>query len=178
MLSFKAFFFALFIGLNSHAYFLDHFKVQHAGEIGEIAMGFGKIFNKTYSLDFMHGLVREETGGTTIETIALKNNFNLYRFNIDYSYVDLYAGLAAFHVTGLKYQARRHNSYPGSYYQIGSIRGLFYLGAKAAVDKNNKHEAYFEAGVNDVWLEAYVNNTEVMNIFEYASLALGYAYLF
>ena len=108
MLNFKLLLLPFILCVSAHGYFLDYLKMQHAGEIGELALGVGKKFNRIYSLDYMHGIVREETGGTTIETIALKNNFQLYRFSHVFSYIDLYSGLAAYHVTGLKYQASRN----------------------------------------------------------------------
>tara|TARA_Y100000780_G_scaffold132772_1_gene119397 strand:- start:110507 stop:111040 length:534 start_codon:yes stop_codon:yes gene_type:complete len=177
-LNFKLLLIPICFTFSANAYFLDYLKVQHAGEIGEIALGVGKKFNRIYSLDYMHGLVREERGGTTIETIALKNNFQLYRFSHIFSYLDVYTGLAAYHVTGLKYQASRNNNYPESYYRIGSIRGLFYLGLKGALEEATKHEGYFEAGINDVWIENYVNNPDTVNLFGYVSLALGYSFIF
>ncbi|MBG58918.1 MAG: hypothetical protein CMJ16_00520 [Peredibacter sp.] len=178
MLNFKLLLLPFILCVSAHGYFLDYLKMQHAGEIGELALGVGKKFNRIYSLDYMHGIVREETGGTTIETIALKNNFQLYRFSHVFSYIDLYSGLAAYHVTGLKYQASRNNNYPERYYRIGSIRGLFYLGLKGALEEATKHEGFFEAGINDIWIENYVNSPSTVNLFGYVSLALGYSYIF
>lgn len=126
----------------------------------------------------MHGFVREERGGTEIITIALKNNFDFYRFEYNKSFLDLYAGVNVFHVTGLRYQASRRNNYPDSYYSIGSIRGLLYLGARGSVDAKGPHQGYFESGVNDLWIINSLNNSETININDYISLALGYVYVF
>lgn len=169
---------ALFLAAPANAYFLDHFKLQHAGEIGEIALGVGKRFNEVYSLDYLHGFVREETGGTSIVTVALKNNFDLFHFDYNGNYADLYSGVSIFHVTGLRYQASRRNNFPGSYYSIGSLRGLLFIGAKGWIDQSSPHQAYFEAGINDLWLINYANNSEAIDAYDYVSLALGYNYLF
>lgn len=174
----KLFFLAFLLCGSAKAYFLDYFKAQHAGEIGELALGFGKRFGKVYSLDYLHGLVREQTGGTTITSIAIKNNFDLWRIFAGRAYLDLYAGITVYHVTGLRYQARRINRYPDSYYSIGSIKGLLYLGAKGGLKKNSPHQFYFESGINDLWLVNSVANPETVNPADYVSLAAGYAYLF
>lgn len=166
------------ISLGCRASFLDTFKAQYAGELGELALGFGKHFGDVYSLDFMRGLARAETAGTNIETVALKNNFDLFHYNYDKRLFILYTGVAVYHVTGLKYQASRHNSYPESYYSLGSIRGLLYWGAKAQLDGTSPHQGYVEAGINDIWVVNYANNPETVNPFDYVSWGIGYAFLF
>lgn len=144
-----------------------------------MAAGFGKRFNSVYSLDYLHGVVREETGGNAIVSIALKNNFDFARFNIyKATYAVLYAGVMVYHVTGLRYQARRINRYPDSYYSVGSIKGLLYLGAKGGPSKSSPHQGYLESGINDLWLVNSLNNPKTIDPLEYVSLALGYAYLF
>lgn len=163
----------------ARAYFLDYFKVQHAGEIGEVALGVGKRFGPVYSLEYLHGTVTEATGGTRITTLALKNNFDFYPFEYKDFYLDFYAGVMIFHVTGLRYQTRRVRQYPASYYSMGSLRGQLYLGAKGRWRRASPHQFYYEAGLNDVWLVKKLRNgSDAVNPFDYVALALGYNYLF
>lgn len=181
--AFKGILFVFVLGISlrpegCRAYFLDHFKAQHAGEIGELAIGFGKQFNSVYSLDYLHGVVREEGENSAIITFAIKNNFNLYLFEYNNSYAQFYTGVNVFHVTGLRYQASRRNNFPDKYYSVGSIRGLFYLGVKGWADSKSPHQAYFESGINDIWLLNSIQNPNSLNMLDYASLALGYSYLF
>ena len=143
-----------------------------------MALGFGKRFNSVYTLDYMHGLVREETGGATIVTIALKNNFDIHRFSYGKNYVDFYGGITVFHVTGLRYQAARVNAFPEQYYSVGSIRGLFFLGLKGGIKESSPHQVFFESGMNDIWLINVINNNESIDYKDYVSLALGYNYIF
>src|SRR5690554_5474736 len=106
----------LFAAAPARAYFLDYFKLQHAGEIGEVALGVGKRFGPVYRLEYLHGTVGEAVGGTRITTLALKNNFDFYSVEYSGSYLDFYAGVMIFHVTGLRYQTRRVRQYPRYYY--------------------------------------------------------------
>lgn len=170
--------FSQVVYLHSHAYFIDYVKIQHAGEIGTVAVGVGKQFTKTYSLDFFHGRVPQGIGGVEIDTYALKNNFNLFTSNLDPVSLTTYLGINIYHVTGLDYQASRHASYPDDYYRLGSIRGLFYLGEKVSFGRELKNEIYFEAGLGDIVLVNYFNNKDTIDPLQYFSLGIGYTYIF
>ena len=164
--------------LNAQAYFLDYVKIQHAGEIGTYALGIGKNVSKNYSVDFFHGRVPLDIGGEEIDTYAVKNNFNLFELTFDPVVFHTYCGIAIYHVTGLDYQSSRHSSYPEDYYRYGSIRGLLYLGEKVRFGKGLKKEFYFEAGLNDIVITNYINNSNVIDPLDYVSLALGFGYKF
>lgn len=169
---------ALVCSLNSSAYMIDHLKFQYAGEIGTYAIGLGKQFSENYSLDLFHGRVPQSVGGVEIDTYALKSNFSLFRHVLDPVIFYTYYGVNVYHVTGLDYQASRHSSYPDSYYRVGSIRALLFIGEKVRFGEELKNEVYFESGLNDVVIINYLNNSDVINPFDFVSLALGYTYIF
>lgn len=153
-------------------------KFQHAGEIGFYAPGIGKQFNDLYRLEYYHGYVPKEKGGQEIETFALKNHFNMYKFELFENQLNYYMGVGIYHVTGLKYQTSRRGSYPQQYYRLGSIRGLFFHGLEISPIKYKQHFAYFEASLNDIVITNYYNNPDVINPIDYISLAIGYGYKF
>jgi len=162
----------------SSAYFIDFLKFQYAGEIGKISVGIGKNMNSFYSIEYFHGITFEDESGVEVETLALKNNFKFLSIEQFGYHTSLYAGVAIYHATGLRYQSSRHSTYPDQYYRMGSIRGLFYLGFDIKLSKMKKHLGYFESGINDIVLTNYLNNPDVINPKDYISLALGYGYLF
>lgn len=172
------FVFSHFFSFHSYSYFIDYFKVQHAGEIGTFAAGIGKHFTESYSLDFFHGRVPHSVGGVEIDTYAFKNNLNLFRFYIDPISLTTYTGINIYHVTGLDYQSSRDASYPNDYYRLGSIRGLFYLGEKVSFGEELKNEVYFEAGLGDIVLINYFNNKDTIDPLQYLSLGIGYTFIF
>lgn len=178
MSNFRCLVLLFFLSFDCTAYFFDYLKFQHAGEIGEIALGVGKKFTPFYSLDFLHGLVRSSVGGKRIETLALKNNFELRRFQFKNFASSLYAGISFFHVTGVHYRSSNLNAYPSDYYRLGSIRGLMYGGIKIKHLDKKHHQLFVESGINDVWVTNYYNNPKEINPFDYFSMAAGYTYLF
>lgn len=168
----------LFIPISANAYFVDYLKVQYAGEIGLFSAGIGKNVTENYSVEYFHGYVPEDIGGHEIETFSFKNNYSVFGYERWGYYGDLYIGVNLYHVTGLEYQTSRHSSFPEVYYRVGSIRGLFYTGISLNSTKVSNHFGYFESGVNDIVLINYLNNTDVINLFDFVSLGLGYGYKF
>lgn len=171
-------FFIFSYSYRTYAYFIDYIKFQHAGEIGYISAGLGHNVTKNYSIEYFHGFVPEDIGGSEIETFAIKNNYTFYELESYGLYSELYVGVNIYHVTGLDYQSSRHPSYPEEYYRMGSIRGLLYTGFKIHASKFKNHFGYFESGLNDIVLINYYNNPDVIDLSDFVSLAIGYGYLF
>lgn len=168
----------LFFSSQLQAAYIDVAKLQFAGEIGTLAFGVGKQFTKIYSLDFFYGRVPESIGGIEINTFALKNNFNLFKFDFKNRPIRFYTGLGVYHVTGRRYKSSTRSEFPDGYYRIGSIRGLLYIGESISFGKKLKHRAYFESGLNDITLVNFINNSDSVDLFKNISLALGYSYYF
>lgn len=174
----RLFFLSLFLTIlpsNSNAYYIDHMKLQFAGELGLLSYGLGKQINPKYNIDFIYGYVPQEIGGHEIETYAFKNQY-IFTF-LEYKKIIFmpYMGGALYHVVGLKYQTNRSASYPRNYYRFASLRVLLYLGIEV-VKFDSKHSGYFEAGMNDIWIINYMNNNKMIDPKDYVSLALGYKF--
>ena len=156
----------------SYGKYLDHMKIQYAGDIGFLSIGIGKDVTSRYSFDFFYGYVPTEIGGSEIQTYTLKNNYSLIKNSIATYKYDIYSGLSLYHVIGLRYQTSRFANFPRNYYRLSSIRAQVYLGGNLEYNKRNSF--YFEAGVNDIWLINYINNKDTLNLNDYIALALGW----
>lgn len=147
--------------------YVNHFLGQYAGEIGLISLGLGRDFER-YSISGMYGFVPPDlSGADSIETVAIRQTYRFW----DWRRLSFYGGMNIFHVLGLQYQATKFRDAPEGYYSIGSIRALINLGVSAEV--RNKWGFYFEAGMNDIWIQNFVANTDVVNPSDHVSLGLG-----
>lgn len=162
----------------SSASMIDYYKIQHAGEIGYLAVGVGKNFTKRYSLEVFYGHVPKYIGGIDINTFSIKNNINLINFNFLSLLLGIYSGLNLYYVFGNHYMTSRNSSYPRNYYGIGSSRANIYFGMDFSIHSFKKHTIYFESGINDIVLINYYNNSNLINPYDYLSLAFGYTHYF
>ena len=160
----------LISGSASAVTYVDHANFQFAGEVGLFAAGLGKHLTPNYTFGMMYGFVPAEVSkGPLIETVTIRQT---YRF-ASWDRMDFYAGLNIFHVLGIKYQTSRHGESPDSYYPIGSIRGLLYLGTELNITRDKLVSMYFEAGINDIWIVNWLANGSEVNPSDHVSLALG-----
>lgn len=157
------------------AHFVDHLKAQHAGEIGLLAFGLGKEVTSKYNFDFMYGYSPESETGIEIETYAFKNQYHLTFLEYKEFIFTPYIGAAIYHVIGLKYQTSRNASYPRNYYRMSSLRILLYSGFEV-MKFTSKYSGFFEAGMNDIWIINYLNNSDIIDPKDYISLAIGFKY--
>lgn len=150
--------------------YVDHFNFQFAGEVGFLSAGLGKKFGK-YTVGGMYGLVPQGMSGTNnIETVTIRQTYHFY----DWKRFNFYGGLNIFHVLGVSYESSRYGKSPKSYYAIGSIRGLLNLGFSFQLDRQESEFFYFEGGMNDMWIENTLANSDTVNPTDHVSLALGY----
>lgn len=150
--------------------YINHFNSQFAGEIGLVSIGLGKEFWR-YSIGGMYGIVPTElSGGPLIETFTLRQTYEFY----DWDRISFHAGLNIYHVLGIQYRSEHYGDVPNGYYPIGSFRGLLNLGMSTTFNKKESRIIYIEAGLNDVALVNYMNNTSVMDITDEISMAIGF----
>ncbi|MCM2350563.1 MAG: hypothetical protein NDI69_11135 [Bacteriovoracaceae bacterium] len=163
--------FGLLLSLHAQGLtYINHFNSQFAGEIGLISLGLGKEFSR-YSIGGMYGIVPSEiSGGPLIETVTLRQTYKLFHWKR----ISVYTGLNIFHVLGIKYQTHDYGTAPDNYYPIGSIRGIMNLGISVAYNKKESKIFYVEAGMNDITIVNYINNSSVINPQDEVSLALGF----
>lgn len=153
---------------------MDHALTQFAGEVGLISVGLGKDLGR-WSISGMYGVVPSElAGGPFIETVTLRLAYQLG----NWKRFSFHLGLNIYHVIGLSYEATEYGEPPKSYYSIGSVRGLLYLGTSYQLDKKERNFIYFEGGLNDIWIVNSLVNKSAINPFEHVSLALGLKHQF
>lgn len=152
---------------------IDHVNAQFAGEIGTMSIGIGKTI-KRYTIGFMYGFEPERDEGGVVSTIVLRNTYSFLTFN---DYIDFYGGLNVYHAVGNKYKTSQLHRQKG-YYSEASVLALASLGLKARAHKLKGVEFYYEAGINNLWMENYINNTNSVNPFDHVSLSLGLIYHF
>ena len=162
----------------SSASIIDYYKIQHAGEIGYLAIGVGNDFTKRYSLEFFYGHVPKYIGGIDINTFSIKNNLNMVKFNFLSLFIEVYTGVNLYYVFGSHYMISSDTRYPPEYYGIGSSRASVYTGIDFSLNSLKEHKIYLESGVNDIVLINYYNNNDIINPYDYFSLAIGYTHYF
>lgn len=154
----------------------NHLKMQYAGDIGFVALGFGFEYDRFISLDLLYGVVPEIVNDEKIETIALKNHYNLFEFTLDGNNLAPYLGLGLFHTLGKKYKTSMDSKYPHNYYREASIRWILFAGLEYTLLSPTKNSFYYEIGINDIWVMNYLKNSEVINLRDYCTLAIGWNY--
>lgn len=151
---------------------MDKSLIQVSGEIGLVSLGLEKNFSR-YSLGGLYGWVPAEiSGGPMIETVTIRQTYRFW----DWQKLDFYGGLNIFHVLGLDYQTEDFKDAPKRYYPIGSFRALLNLGIAVRMQPQNTF--YFEAGMNDIWIENFVANTDEVNPSNHVSLGMGFKHSF
>ena len=65
--------------MSKRAFLPDHFVLQHAGNIGFMAIGAGYDLGRTYHVTLLYGFLNETFGDSkvTVNTLSLKNSFHL-----------------------------------------------------------------------------------------------------
>ena len=145
---------------------------QYAGEMGQRVFGYGYDFNEDYRLDIMYGYVPSSMSSSSINTYAIRNNFNIYQ----YQRVTFGTGITLMHVVGDEFKGDKNNVPENYYKQQSNYRLYLYYNLEYDFDYNNR--IYFENGLNDLSMESYYNNSERYGIAEYMSMGLGYRYKF
>jgi hypothetical protein len=152
--------------------YVDSSLIQLSGEIGLLSLGLEKNFSR-YSIGGLYGLVPGEiSGGPVIETVTLRQTYRFW----DWKRLGFYGGLNIFHVLGLNYHTEDFRDAPRNYYAIGNLRALLNLGLQVQIKPEKSF--YFEAGMNDLWIENYVSNSNAVNPSKHVSLAMGFKHSF
>ncbi|HAM98069.1 MAG TPA: hypothetical protein DCQ26_05620 [Marinilabiliales bacterium] len=117
----------------------DFAIVQCAGNIGVVSGGFGYSFFKNKMLTSVsYGFVPHFIGGTTVHTIALRNNFKIYEFTLNKE-----NQLVSYANVGVNFEPGEHSyielpkKYPNGYYATNSFH--FPLGLGLRIDSVPKH---------------------------------------
>ncbi len=160
-------------------YIPDYAKVQFAGNIGLLSVGFGyQILNNHLNSEILYGYVPASTSKTEkIHTITLKNTFPIINKKINEITFSPITGFTASFETGNNSFLRLPDKYPKDYYSTNAFHFTFFLGAR--IHKNfinpkllNGAELYFELGTVDTYLWYAIISKQV-KINQIVSSAIG-----
>ncbi|HAN18832.1 MAG: hypothetical protein A2X13_07975 [Bacteroidetes bacterium GWC2_33_15] len=128
-------------GENRNKWYIpDCIKIQHAGNIGFISVGFGYTWwNEVIQTDMLYGYVPTHEGETTIHTFTIKNTFRLYQFRIKQKYnISPVLGFSVSLEPGYNSYLRVPGKYPEGYYYTNSIYAVLNLGMKSKFELDKK----------------------------------------
>ncbi len=155
--------------------FLDYTKFQFAGEIGFVSVGVGKEFTSWYQLTLMYGVVPAFLDVDDIHTIALKNDFNLYKYEDRFR---LYFDATIFMALGKKFWPAFHSDDMGAWYYYNSGSDFLLSLGSEYYFFDGKLGLYGEYGVVGQWLYFYLKNRETVEFSTITSLTVGLNYYF
>lgn len=176
----KFLFSLLFFPLLSFGAIIDSVKLQYAGEIGFLSAGITKDITRWYHVSFLYGYVPQNISVKSVQTIALKQDFDIFRFEALNRQNTFYLGLNIYKAIDDRYDARKkveHPSVSDNYYAKAQQPFLIYWGYKLK-NPRKKSSVFFEAGINENWLPHYFKKEKPINANNYVSLALGLNYHF
>lgn len=155
----------------------DEYKLQYAGEIGFLSLGFGYRISKVYHPALYFGYVSEDFGAdrNSVFTVSLKNNFYVCGER-------LFKGFRPYVGASLNWMSA-HNSfrhlpdyYPDNYYFQNKLHLMPYVGGEKKFKLNwnyfNSIGVYGELGAIDAYLLEAIR-TEYITLGKVLSLGLG-----
>lgn len=160
-------------------YVPDYAKVQFAGNIGLLSVGFGYQFlnNYLYS-ELLYGYVPASVSkAEVIHTITIKNTFPILNKEFKTITLSPITGFTASFETGNNSFLKLPDKYPSGYYGTNAFHFTLLIGAKAhkALIKNSTIKGvdlYFELGSVDTYLWYAILEKEV-KINQIFSSAIG-----
>lgn len=160
-------------------YIPDYAKVQFAGNIGLLSVGFGYQFinNRLYS-EILYGYVPASISkAEKIHTITLKNTFPILKKEIKAITLSPITGFTASFETGNNSFLKLPDKYPKGYYSTNAFHFTLFIGAKIYKDIINPKiingiDFYFEVGTVDTYLWYAILSKEV-KINQILSSAIG-----
>ena len=156
-------------------------KLQYAGSIGFLSVGFGRtFFREKLETDLFVGYLPERIGGDRIWTTALKTTFLPFKpvplKSLDWQ--PLRTGLQLSYTFGDEYFIfEHHDKYRKGYYGFPTAVHLYlHLGGQvdfARVEKLKRLGLYYEVNSSAEYLISYIQNPRYLGPGKIFNLALG-----
>jgi len=133
------------------------YKVQYAGSIGFMSIGFGYAITPTYQPALYFGYLSEAFGGSknTVVTISLKNSFYLSKEPL-FNYFNPYVGLSINWGNTQNTFKKLPDYYPEKYYFQNKIHLAPFVGGEIKFDLNNRYFNGFGVYTEFSALDAYL----------------------
>lgn len=163
----------------------DYVQLQFAGNIGILSAGIGyDLAHDKIHISILDGFVPQSIAGSNINTIALKNAFDLFTIRTPHhTRLKPYAGLTAmFETTGNGFYKKLPERYlDRNYYHYSAFHAAVFAGGALQVPVGKKEgqrlDIYAETGTIDAYVYYYTNNPR-HHLDEIFSIALGVTYHF
>jgi len=157
----------------------DYAKIQFAGNIGFLSVGFGyQFFNNHLCSEILYGYVPASISkAKEIHTITLKNTFQVFNREIRAITLSPITGFTVSYETGNNSFLKLPDKYPKDYYSTNAFHLTLFIGAKVHKDITNSKiikgiDFYFEVGMVDTYLLYAIKSKEV-KINQIFSSAIG-----
>jgi len=133
------------------------YKVQYAGSIGFMSIGFGYAITPTYQPALYFGYLSEAFGGSknTVVTISLKNSFYLIKEPL-FNYFNPYVGFSINWGNTQNTFKKLPDYYPDKYYFQNKIHLAPFVGGEIKFDLNNRYFNGFGVYTEFSALDAYL----------------------
>jgi hypothetical protein len=163
----------------------EHGQLQFAGNIGLLSAGLGyDLAGDKLHITLMDGFVPASIAGSPINTIALKNAYDIISIKGPANtQVKPYTGITAmFETSGNSFYKKLPERYVDRrYYQYSAFHLAVFAGGKIRLPVGSREgqslELYAETGTLDSYLYYYFKNKE-LNFSDLFSAALGFTYHF
>lgn len=156
----------------------DYLALQHAGNIGFLAVGLGKDFrDEKLQTSLFYGVVPKAVGGVNIYTLTAKLSIIVGEIQLrnKVTLVPFYIGTGLSYAFGDQYQTKSDNPWPRDYYPNAAYYVTPYIGMHARRPIRGGHEAglYFELGSYYIYLEREFRNQAYLDVGDMLNVALG-----
>lgn len=149
----------------------DYVKLQFAGGIGFVSMGFGyTFFNQKLEVSYLYGYVPKFVSIDDLHSVSLQLTAKFLRFKInpDIELMPLNFGWFIHHTFGSEYWIKLPSNYPENYYwwSPGRNSGVFLGGEIKTKLLSNKTPAsgtafYVRAGSRGLYIVSKVGNSSI-----------------
>lgn len=149
----------------------DYLQIQHAGNIGLIAVGGGNtFFGGHYEMEFYLGITPRTHSEASIAAVAMKNNLIPFSLHVsDYRFKP-YAGLGLLSGLNHRYDPQWRDELPDDYYYQDIWHFTAHLGT---VVERGDWGVYVEAMTIDSYFSAYASSKGALTLSDIFSLAVG-----
>jgi len=155
----------------------DHIKVQYAGGIGFISVGFG-YSNKKDKLeaDLFYGYLPRSIGGARIHSLSAKFSWIPYHLAIKnkYRFEPLITGLLFNYNFGKQFFGFDPENYPYKYYSFPTaINAAIFVGSRVDLNKPGWLSLYYELLGFDRDILNLVDNPNALRLSDVITLSVG-----
>ncbi|MBN2895162.1 MAG: hypothetical protein JXK05_04625 [Campylobacterales bacterium] len=149
----------------------DYLNIQHAGNVGIIALGGGNTFLEGhYEMEFYLGLTPRTHSEASVAAVAMKNNLIPFSLHVSEYRFKPYAGLGLLSALNHRYDPQWRDELPDEYY----YQDIWHFSAHfGAVFERSDWGVYVEAMTIDSYFSVYASSKGSLGLDDIFSLGVG-----